>query len=227
MLSLSPDPERSFRSKIARLPFKIREEVNELLLDGVEGNAILYYLNNLPGIPHDFSHQNLSGWRKSGYAAWLQDRKQIEAIKARGELALRLAESGGADVASGAAAILGGQILDAICDIDRLDLDDDDGRNKFLACVSSVTRLQQSTSQERRAKVAERTLDQRERQLDQREREINLNEEKFRKLTVEKIMEAAKSPQIQAILGNANLAREEQLKTIEQLMFGDQAPIYD
>lgn len=226
-MALLPDQERALRSKIARLPFKTREKINEMLLDGAEGKTIIDWLNTQPGIPHDFSHQNLSVWRRSGYELWLHDRKAIEGIQTRADLALRIAESGGSDLSGASAAILGGQILDVLSDCGQMDFDDEEGRNKFYALVNIVTKLQQSSAQDRRAKVAEKQLDQRERQLSQREREINLNEEKFRRLTAEKIMEAAKSPEVQAVLGNANMGREEQLRTIEQLMFGDQAPDYD
>jgi hypothetical protein len=66
-------------AKIARLPAAIREELNQRLLDGVQGKQLVEWLNGLPrvqallkdkfqGIP--ISEANLSHWKNGGFPAW-------------------------------------------------------------------------------------------------------------------------------------------------------------
>jgi hypothetical protein len=73
-------------SKIARLPAKIREQLNLRLHNGDLGRTILPWVNNLPKTKkvladlfagNPITHQNLSEWRATGYQDWLmqQERK--------------------------------------------------------------------------------------------------------------------------------------------------------
>jgi cell division protein FtsB len=87
------------RSKIARLPFEVREELNRRLLDGEQGPALLPWLNSLrpPGMA-PLNDQNLSAWRQGEYADWLVERKEIEAIQKSAEGIRRRLEAGGLSV---------------------------------------------------------------------------------------------------------------------------------
>jgi hypothetical protein len=73
----------SRHGKIARLPRLLRDELNQRLDDGQEGDQILDWINSLPqtqalllehfqGVP--ISKQNLSQWRQGGFAEWLLRR---------------------------------------------------------------------------------------------------------------------------------------------------------
>lgn len=62
--------------KIARLPARIRDEVNRRIYDGHSGRTILPWLNSLPEVQdvcskyfagREVSPQNLTDWRKGGY----------------------------------------------------------------------------------------------------------------------------------------------------------------
>jgi hypothetical protein len=82
---------RARTSKIARLPARIREELNERLLDGEEPGGIVAWLNSLPAVQRvlarSFAAQpitevNLCRWRQGGYAGWLEHRNTQEAVQA-------------------------------------------------------------------------------------------------------------------------------------------------
>lgn len=66
--------------KIARLPAAVREELNQRLLDGEAGPALIEWLNALPeaqaALQRNFAgrpmtEQNLSEWRQGGFRDWL------------------------------------------------------------------------------------------------------------------------------------------------------------
>src|SRR5687768_5752630 len=57
------------KGKVARLPAKIRNEVNELLYDTTPYTKIIAWLEE-QGHP-GFNEMNISRWREGGYQAWL------------------------------------------------------------------------------------------------------------------------------------------------------------
>lgn len=75
--------------KIARLPLRIREELNQRLQDGEPGRKLVTWLNSLPDVrailAADFGGrpirpQNLSEWRQGGYRDWLEQRETEAAL---------------------------------------------------------------------------------------------------------------------------------------------------
>src|SRR5579862_9816787 len=84
--------------KIARLPKRLREELNRRLDEGEDGGKLLRWLNGLedvkviladvPGVwDGRVNKQNLSHWRQGGYREW---KRQLE----RRDIALMLLERG-------------------------------------------------------------------------------------------------------------------------------------
>ena len=72
------------KSKIARLPNVIRQELNERLRDGGRLDDLSEWLNSLPKVKaimeaqfegKAVSEQNISDWKKAGYADWLRDEE--------------------------------------------------------------------------------------------------------------------------------------------------------
>ena len=70
--------------KIARLPYKIREELNCRLQDGEPGTQLVDWLNGRPEVQkilkdqfggRPLSGQNLSEWKQGGYQDWLRHNK--------------------------------------------------------------------------------------------------------------------------------------------------------
>jgi len=76
--------------KIARLPKKIREELNHRLEDGCPGVKIVEWLNAHPRVQkvlrkefngEPISEQNLSRWKEGGYQEWLRQREALEQMR--------------------------------------------------------------------------------------------------------------------------------------------------
>ncbi|MDR3406171.1 MAG: hypothetical protein P4L99_27035 [Chthoniobacter sp.] len=74
----------SRKSKIARLPLEIREDLNRRLQNSESGVTLLDWLHALPAVQAvlaaDFDGrainlQNLSEWRRGGYQDWLAEQK--------------------------------------------------------------------------------------------------------------------------------------------------------
>ena len=88
------------RSKIARLPFNIREELNHQIMDNVPTKDILRWLNSDPMVRHYMERlfqnrfitdQNLSEWRQGAYQEWLDYRSCVEDVRDLSEQAARAA----------------------------------------------------------------------------------------------------------------------------------------
>jgi len=80
---------RARTGKIARLPHRIREALNERLREGLPCAEILSWLNALPEVRETLqkrfdgspmTQDNISRWRHGGYAGWLENQQNKEAI---------------------------------------------------------------------------------------------------------------------------------------------------
>ena len=88
------------KSKIGRLPFNIREELNHMLADNLPAKDILHWLNSHPTVRRfmkilfqgrDITEQNLSEWRQGGHEEWLTYHSTIETVRDLSEDAVRVA----------------------------------------------------------------------------------------------------------------------------------------
>jgi len=77
------------KGKIARLPAAVRQELNQRLLDGEQGNHLVAWLNSLPKVQavmqakfegHLITEQNLSEWKKGGYVAWEAGQRMMDTV---------------------------------------------------------------------------------------------------------------------------------------------------
>ncbi len=119
--------------KIARLPAPVREALNKRLHNGEQGPQILPWLNALPETQEllngfyqgkEINPQNLSDWRTGGYLEWEEknDRnfQRIEHTRELAQMSMKLAEAGGGSLADGASAIIAGEILGVLEEIEHL-----------------------------------------------------------------------------------------------------------
>lgn len=114
------------RSKIARLPPAIREELNQRLLSGETGPKILPWLNSLPEakqviaemptaggkLVSAFDDKNLSSWRNGNFARWLKHRDRLSEQKEMASYSMKLAKAAGGDMAAGPAALVAAELLE-------------------------------------------------------------------------------------------------------------------
>jgi hypothetical protein len=91
--------------KIARLPKKIREELNQRMDDGQQGEKLLSWLNEVPEVKalmaerfsgSSVTKQNLSEWRLGGFEDWRRHEMRLSLLQRLGEEGhdLRAAENG-------------------------------------------------------------------------------------------------------------------------------------
>ena len=113
---------RAYRSKIGRLPHKLRTELNERIRDGATGSAILTWLNDTPEMTHvraetgccDLNPQNLTDWRGTGYKDWLDNQDATERLRALTEMSADMVHQTGGDPSAVGARILAGKLLSAL-----------------------------------------------------------------------------------------------------------------
>lgn len=123
---------RYYRSKIGRLPWKFRNELNERILDGAVGADILSWLNNSPEMTAvraatncaDVNAQNLTDWRGSGYKDWLDERDHTDHIARLSSLSQQIIQQTGGDPSSVGCRIAAGKLLTALESADGEAVDD-------------------------------------------------------------------------------------------------------
>jgi hypothetical protein len=119
---------RAYRSKIGRLPFAVRTELNERIRDGATGTAILEWINTHPAwlkINRELgaasvSPQNLTDWRGTGYKDWLGEQDKTARLRSLASLSQSIALQTGGDPAAVGARILTAKLLDALEEADPI-----------------------------------------------------------------------------------------------------------
>ncbi len=136
-----PQPDtRAYRSKIGRLPFAVRNELCERMLDGATGAALCDWLNGLPEVAAAIraaggapvNQTNLSDWRATGYAAWMASRERARHVRDYAETAQHIAAAAGGDPAAVGSRILAGKMLDLMEAVDA------DTADAFSAAVARL-----------------------------------------------------------------------------------------
>ena len=111
--------------KIARLPHRIREELNRRLRDNVPGPKICQWVNRLSAakaVCAEFAKRNgkeespinenqLSEWRRGGFQDWLREQRLLTDTREMARWSMKLAKECGGELSEGAAVLLSGQLL--------------------------------------------------------------------------------------------------------------------
>jgi len=102
--------------KIARLPKAVRDQINQMLLDGVPYAKIAESIGE-PG--KDLNDDNLGNWKKKGFQDWLMDMQRAEDLGATREAALSLVEQkAGATVQDAGRTIASAQLYELLLSFD-------------------------------------------------------------------------------------------------------------
>lgn len=219
---------RTRRSKIARLPFAIREEINRRLLENEPARKIYTWLNALPeviAVCDEFGEQpiddrNISDWRLGGFQDWLRRRETVAATKEMADWSIQLAKASGGHLSEGASAILAGQILEVLEDIAKIKTDEGHTPEQLAAIAASVEALTNSLASIRTGDQNNVRLKQNERKLEQRDETIALEREKFQWLTVDAVRKALKDARAKEI-ESSNVSNEEKIDLMGQHLFGE------
>ncbi len=204
------------KGKVARLPVLIREGINLRFLNGEPGSKIIAWLHGLPEVlsvldeigEEPITPQNLTDWRQGGYRDWMLRRERLEETKLLSKYAFDLAKASGVSVSDGAAAILGGKILEAA---EKL-AESEEGAETLIGLSVGISKLRDADSKLLRARVAERNAEQKDRQLD-------LDEKKFQRTTAQLFVRWARSPEAQSILASGD-SKVVQMDKLVELFFG-------
>ncbi|MBQ2631023.1 MAG: hypothetical protein IJG13_15215 [Kiritimatiellae bacterium] len=204
---------RCYRSKIGRLPFAIRNELNERIRDGALGSDILVWLNGLKETKKVMRElktsivnaQNLTDWRSTGYKDWLEDQNDADRIRRLAEVSQTLAAAAGGNVAGVGCSIATAKIMDA------LESADDD---KIADLSTALVKLRASENAAQKVALAE------EKNAIQKE-QLELNRAKFERDTTRLFIKWAQSKDAIALATDKRLGSDEKTERLGRLMFGD------
>jgi len=212
---------RCYRSKIGRLPFAIRNELNERIRDGAQGAELLDWLNGLKETKKVLREmgsasgraasaaavnaQNLTDWRSSGYKDWLDDQKDADRIRRLAEVSQTIATAAGGNAAGVACNIATAKIMDAL---EAADEDQIADLSKALnALRSGETAAQKVALAEEKNALAKEQL--------------SLSRAKFERDTTRLFIKWAANKDALALATDKRLGSDEKTERLGRLMFGD------
>ena len=204
---------RCYRSKIGRLPFAIRNELNERIRDGAGGSEILAWLNGLPATRKilrelksgEINAQNLTDWRSSGYKDWLEDQSQADRIRRLAEVSQTLASAAGGNAAGVGCNIATAKIMDALESADEEQIAD---------LAKALVQLRSSENAAQKVALAKEKNALAEEQL-------NLSRAKFERDTARLFVRWAQNKDALSIATDRKLGGDEKTEKLGRLMFGD------
>ena len=204
---------RCYRSKIGRLPFAVRNELNERIRDGAQGAELLDWLNGLRETKKvlrelksgPVNAQNLTDWRSTGYKDWLEDQNDADRIRRLAEVSQTLATAAGGNVAGVGCSIATAKIMDA------LESADDD---KVADLAKALVQLRSSENAAQKVALAE------EKNAIQKE-QLELNRAKFERDTTRLFIKWAQSKDAIALATDKRRGSDEKTERLGRLMFGD------
>lgn len=204
---------RCYRSKIGRLPFAIRNELNERIRDGVGGSEILAWLNGLPSTRKiirelksgEINAQNLTDWRSSGYRDWLEDQGQADRIRRLAEISQTLASAAGGNAAGVCCNIATAKIMDALESADEEQVAD---------LAKALVQLRAGENAAQKVALAE------EKNAIQKE-QLELSRAKFERDTARLFVKWAQNKDALSIATDRRLGGDEKTERLGRLMFGD------
>ena len=217
-------------SKISRLPRKVRDELNMRLDNGQLGPQILPWLNALPEVKKildehyqgaEINSQNLSTWRETGFCDWQRRQEDVQKTRDLTEFALTLADKSGA-LMKGNRALIGGKLLGVFEQMPTETLESlmADKPETLLELISTVAALSTAETSDQRVHNDRERLKLEKEKGQRADKKLALDREKFEKAVAEKIIEAARSPELQAIL-KGPLDNRAKIKVVRAKMFGN------
>lgn len=199
---------RCYRSKIGRLPWNIRNELNERLRDGITGPDILAWINCLPAYRAldlaPVTAQNLTDWRSTGYADWLRDQQRTAHLRNLAEFAHSITEQTGGDPTAVGSRILTGRLLDMLESADPQTAGD---------LVKAFSTLRNEESRARR-------VDLESQKLDLARDQHSLAQAKFQRDTCALFIEWCADQRARDIATSAELDTAAKTEQLGNLMFG-------
>ena len=204
---------RCYRSKIGRLPFAVRNELNERIRDGVQGPDILGWLNGLKEMKKilremksgPVNAQNLTDWRSTGYKDWLGDQERADRVRRLAEMSSTIAASAGGNIAGVGCNLVTGKILEVLEESDP---------EKVADLAKALVQLRSSENAAQKVALAE------EKNAIQKE-QLSLSRAKFERDTARLFVKWAQNKDALALATDRRLGSDEKTERLGRLMFGD------
>ena len=204
---------RCYRSKIGRLPFAVRNELNERIRDGAQGAELLDWLNGLKETKRilretksgPVNAQNLTDWRSSGYRDWLDDQDRADRIRRLAEVSQTLATAAGGNAAGVGCNIATAKIMDI------LEAADED---QVADLAKALDHLRSYENAAQKVALAE------EKNAIQKE-QLSLSRAKFERDTARLFVKWAQNKDALALATDRRLGSDEKTERLGRLMFGD------
>ncbi|MBR2066643.1 MAG: hypothetical protein IJ983_06140 [Kiritimatiellae bacterium] len=204
---------RCYRSKIGRLPFAVRNELNERIRDGAQGSDLLYWLNGLKETKKvlreakeaPINAQNLTDWRSTGYKDWLDDQADADRFRRLAEVSHTLATAAGGSAAGVACNIATAKIMDALEGADE---------DKIADLTRALAALRSGENAAQKVALAE------EKNAIQKE-QLELSRAKFERDTARLFVKWAQNRDALSIAADKRLGSDEKTERLGRLMFGD------
>jgi len=204
---------RCYRSKIGRLPFAVRNELNERIRDGAQGAELLDWLNGLKETKKILREmgsdavnaQNLTDWRSSGYKDWLDDQADADRFRRLAEVSHTLATAAGGSAAGVACNIATAKIMDALEGADE---------DKIADLTRALAALRSGENAAQKVALAE------EKNAIQKE-QLELSRAKFERDTARLFVKWAQNRDALSIAADKRLGSDEKTERLGRLMFGD------
>lgn len=224
--------------KIARLPVAIRDELNRRLLDGQPASKILPWLNGLEAVQkileedHEglrVTDQNLSDWRRGGYADWLRRRENVERTRELSKFSMEMAKASGGNLTEGAAAILSGKILDVLETLENVtreinEMPAGDGlpsrADELLKLSQTLDSLTDSLSSLRAGDHSKQKLTQNQEKLAIMSQQLEIELARLRQQTAKYFMNLrADEREALNAIADSSLSNEDKLEQLGQKLF--------
>ena len=204
---------RCYRSKIGRLPFAVRNELNERIRDGAQGSDLLDWLNGLKETKKILREmksdavnaQNLTDWRSTGYKDWLDDQADADRFRRLAEVSHTLATAAGGSAAGVACNIATAKIMDALEGADE---------DKIADLTRALAALRSGENAAQKVALAE------EKNAIQKE-QLELSRAKFERDTARLFIKWAQNRDALSIAADKRLGSDEKTERLGRLMFGD------
>lgn len=204
---------RCYRSKIGRLPFAVRNELNERIRDGEGGPAILAWLNAEKATRRvlkelkqgEVNAQNLTDWRSSGYRDWLEDQERADRIRRLAEASSAIAAAAGGNAAGVGCNIATAKIMDILEETDP---------EKVSDLAKALVQLRAGENAAQKVALAE------EKNAIQKE-QLSLSRAKFERDTARLFIKWAQNKDALSIATDRKLGGDEKTERLGKLMFGD------
>ena len=204
---------RCYRSKIGRLPFAVRNELNERIRDGAQGAELLDWLNGLKETKKvlreakeaPINAQNLTDWRSTGYKDWLDDQADADRFRRLAEVSHTLASAAGGNAAGVACNIATAKIMDALEGADE---------DKIADLTRALAALRSGENAAQKVALAE------EKNAIQKE-QLSLSRAKFERDTTRLFIKWAQNKDALALATDRRLGSDEKTERLGRLMFGD------